>query len=210
MNNTIAINQIITAAKTIDPKKIAEEVLDFVASNVSNFIDNHERVFKIDLVIDSSKADKLAETKKLQDLYYAIPEEKTVNFREAYDPSWIEKVTAEDDKNMASYISCRDELDKITTQAYAFMCTDEERKYKIFKEMSYYFEVMGTNKGEMLFQELEGAIGITKFEYEAFSVPVTVTRKEREVKVSEYSYTVPESFTFWMEISFRRPSTSMF
>lgn len=69
------------------------------------------------------------------------------------------------------------------------------------------------------FTELDGAVDITKFEYEAFNVDVAIKKTNRnedgEEKSSELvkGYTIPEGFTVWMEISQRpklkRP-TAMF
>jgi hypothetical protein len=92
----------------------------------------------------------------------------------------------------------------------------EEEKKKIQEQV-----VKLLQEGEELvkWEEFEGAVSITKFDYEAFSVGVKLTSKpteeeqiegEQEEVVKEY--TIPEGFVVWMEINYRlkaRP-TSMF
>ena len=79
-------------------------------------------------------------------------------------------------------------------------------------------------EGETLvkFEEFKGQVGITNFEYEAFSVGVKIQRKPldqkqelntcsvTETKEVMKEYLIPEGFTVWLEITFKhkqRPTT---
>ena len=54
------------------------------------------------------------------------------------------------------------------------------------------------------FTELEGAVDVTKFEYEAFDVKVSLLKKNKnEDKEVINEYNIPEGFTIWLEISQR-------
>jgi len=84
--------------------------------------------------------------------------------------------------------------------------TDED-KVRIQEEVTKLIE-----EGEKLvkWEEFEGAVSVTKFDYEAFSVGVKLSSKptDDEVRNGEESevmkeYTIPEGFVVWMEINYR-------
>lgn len=223
MNKTANIlAAIIEKAHDIDVIKVSNEVLDWVAENVVYFIDNKNRKFKLDLIIDDSMTEKFPETKKLQDLYHSIPEETTKvdmsNLNKEDD--WTKNLSKEDNNMMALHANCREKLDIVTDLVFENMCGDKERVAKIYEKMAYFYEVKGINKGNFLVQELDGAVGIMRFEYESYSVPVEVTRKETirnpDGSVSQgpdetlYKYVIPEGFSIWLEISLKPSNPSLF
>lgn len=219
------LEKIAADAKGIDTTKASSEILNWVANNVVYFIDNKTKMFKLDLIIDDSKAEEFPETKKLQDLYRAIPEETTMD---AIDMSkvqrddwttWEKGLSKADNDLLELYGNCRTELDKTTALIYDAMCQDSEGKAKVYEKMSYFYELKGINKGNFLLQELEGAVGVMRFEYESYSVPVTITKKRniqqadgsvRQEEDGVSTYTIPDGFSIWLEISFRAPSASLF
>jgi len=88
---------------------------------------------------------------------------------------------------------------------------------KLFDRLIYYYEMQGIKNGEMLIQEMAGAVNVLKFEYEAFEVGVKILAPEvahqenKERKVVK-QYTIPEGFTVWIEVAYKanlRP-TSLF
>lgn len=95
-------------------------------------------------------------------------------------------------KKRASEID--EELKALINEKERVQATEE--KEKIQKEI-----VKKIDEGVALvkFTELEGAVDITKFEYEAFDVGVQIKKNARSEIVKEY--TVPESFIVWLEIS---------
>lgn len=219
----IKLSKIIDDSKTVDPKKVAAEVLDWIADNVAYFIDNKSRMFKLDLIIDDTKAEQFPETKKLQDLYHSIPDEKgIVDLSKVVnkDIDWTMDLTPEENRMLELHGNCRSELDKVTEAAYNAMLVDKERLLKVYDKMSFFYEMKGINKGKFLIQELDGAIGIMRFEYEAYAVPVEVVKKKMEQqengslvqKESEmlYKYVIPEGFSIWIEISLKTPTPSLF
>ena len=70
----LPIEDILEDAKKIDASLIADEVVVWLEANVENFIDNHSRIFNLDLILDAE--DQMVETRKLQDLYRAIPDDE--------------------------------------------------------------------------------------------------------------------------------------
>jgi len=230
------IESIISDSKTIDTKKVASEVLEWVTNNVENFIDDNMKVFKLDLVLDASEG--MQETKKLQDLYRSIPED-----RMRMSNSELEKIT-----------ECRTILNDVTDRAHQDMVRDEESMNKLFERMIFYYEKIIPNpenkvkafeidaqireliskkdklktdaskskvqekilakidEGVKLlqFQKFDGKVAIPKFEYEAFDVGVQI--KDPRTKEVSKEYEIPEGFTCWIELSYgiKSRQTSMF
>jgi hypothetical protein len=226
------IEDILKDAKTIDPEKIAQEVLLWIIANVENFIDNQNRIFKLDLVLD--KAEGTEETKRLQDLYRAIPDDEETN----------KKILEKAEK-------CRRILDEITKKAFEHIKALKDLQDVLFKRMVFYYErvipssenkikakeideelkalflkkekakgkdkdkiqieiVAKISEGEKLvkFEELEGRAFITNLEYEAFSMGVRISEgvnpdnPDKERQTLK-TYNIPEGFTCWVEITYK-------
>ena len=192
------INDIIEQSKNVNPEKISVEVLTWVINNVESFIDNQNKIFKLDLVVDDVK--NMEETKKLLDLYRAIPDDEE-----------------KDNKELDKSEKCRRLLDEITVNAFEHIKGSKELLKKLFERMSFYYEkiipspenkrramaidedlkklfkqkeeatkeeqvkiqekiVEKIKEGESLvkFTELEGSANIINFDYEAFDVGVQI------------------------------------
>ena len=214
------IEEILEASKNIDSAKVAKEVLTWLVENVPSFIDNHMRVFKLDLVLD--EVEGLPETKKLQDLYRAMPEdEEVVDLINMSSDEIKALMSSPIEGAMKELIECVQTLDAVTDKAYQLMKEDEELLAELTKNMSYYYELKGIKDGELLIQEQDSRVDIFKFEYERFSMGVKILEGETAYngdashlpdKQVIKQYTVPEGFTVWIEISCKakqRPS-SMF
>jgi hypothetical protein len=189
------IEDILEDAKKIDTKKIANEVLNWITSNVENFIDNQSKIFKLDLVMDVAVGTE--ETKKLQDLYRSIPEDN--------------------EKELEKSEKCRRILDETTKKAFSYMKDSSASLKTLFDRMVFYYErvipspenkrralaideelkelfnkkeqannsektklqeeiVAKIKEGEQLvkFTQLEGNVSITNFDYECFSIGVQI------------------------------------
>lgn len=209
-----SFEDILKDVSNVDPKKISEEVLEWVTDNVEGFLDNHMRIFKLDLVLDD-ETQEMQEVKKLQDLYRAIPHE-TVSasdidmekLQNADDDDEIFKLTEQEEKE----VECRMELDKIAEAAYNCMCEDEERLNKLFERMIFYYEVKCLKDGVPVIQEQQGVAKVLRFEYEGFNMGVKVIKgldevNKEEIKKGERTtlkqYVVEEGFTVWVELAFK-------
>ena len=252
------ISDILEEAKSIEPKLIAEEILSWLVNNVESYVDNQTKLYKIDLVIDS---DEMPMTKKLQDLYMAIPDDDLEGTPLSFGCKDFEK-DAYNEKVMKESSDCRRELDKVVEKAYEEIKSNPNSTEGLFKRLIFFYEKIIMNpdnkkralqidadlkrliegkeeaseeekkeiqeqvvkliqEGEELvkWEEFEGAVSITKFDYEAFSVGVKLSSKptDEERRAGEESevmkeYTIPEGFVVWMEMNYRlkaRP-TSMF
>jgi hypothetical protein len=227
------LSDIIEDAKTISPVKISLEVLTWIITNVENFIDNQNKIFKLDLVLDNAKGTE--ETKRLQDLYRAIPDDEE-----------------KDEIKLEKYQECRRMLDGITKTAFEHMKGSKALLDKLYERMIFYYERVIPNpdnkrralaideelkelfrqkekateedkkwiqdkitetikEGEKLvkFTELEGSVSITNFDYDAFSVGVQIregqnpNETEHKEKKVLKSYMIEEGFTVWVEMNFK-------
>jgi len=121
------IEDILSDARQIEPKIVAAEVLTWLITNVENYVDSTNIIFKLDLILDNSS--NMPQTQKLQDLYRAIPDDPN-------DPE-AENMTQRELDNASE---CRRELDKITTEAHKSIKNAKEVLDKLFQRMIYYYE----------------------------------------------------------------------
>lgn len=215
------LNNILEAAKSISPETIAKEILSWTADNVVYFIDNKAKRFKLDLIVDESKIDIFPETKKLQDLYRSLPDEKQM-FGTDHDPDsdWTNKLSPEEEEILQLIGDCMTGLDKTTELAFIEMNKAEDLLEKVYKKMAYFYEVKGFKDGAFLLQDMNGAVKVLRFDYEAFSVPVVVTKtntkKNEDGTISAdtkeiiNTFVIPEGFSLWIEISVNARQPSLF
>ena len=216
------IEAIMEESAGIKPKKIAEEILVWLTNNVETFIDNHKKMFKLDLVIESAS---MPETVKLQTLYLDVPPDEIFIPKDFADAKDWGKVS--NDKRVKPFFdklaTCRETLDKVTEKAFEKMQQMEEQKQALFKRMAFFYEMVAVKDGEPLFKELVGAVDVLNFEYENFSVDVKIKAPQILVKkgdgsgteivsIKDKNYTIQSAFTLWLEIAFSaEPSmTSLF
>ena len=204
------LNEINTAAKTIETKTLALEVLTWLTNNVENYIDNHVKMFKIDLIVDNVESMKMV--KALQDLYQKMPT--------AEEEDKIAK-SKDGDAIISLMVETRKMLDEVTKQAWEDMRGSKPELDQLFKRLVFYYELRGFKDGEPLIQELEGCVDVINFEYESFSVGVEI-KKGQDIETENgviqgdkeiiNKYEIPEGFTCWIELTHRpvqRP-TAMF
>lgn len=188
--------EIIKASKEIDPKKVAAEVLVWLDVNLENYIDNYAKLFQIpldDLDVGAGAKCDMTETKRLQSLYRGIQEDN--------------------DSNLDNVSACRRELDRVTEKCHEAMTENEELLSKLFDRMIFYYEFRGfSSDGKEIVQNFEGLVSILKFEYEAFSVGVTIREGLQGFQEEDYpegrqvlkEYVIPEGFIVWVEIAMKK------
>jgi len=259
-----SVEEIIELSKSIDIEATSKEILTWIINNVEQFIDNQKRMFKLDLIIDAEDGatESLPLTKKLQDLYRAVPEdddkidvkgvinpplefsEETLaemnseslqnggelsekaqkeivgRMESVDDGSLLKNLSKEQLAKMDELSECRNILDKVTSSIFQLMKEDNELLKTLFKRMSYYYEMKGVSKGELLLQEVDGEVAILKFEYEAFTVKVNVggtkvpvkqldgTIVEKKASIAK-SYEIPEGFSIWLEVAIKPKKKQM-
>ncbi len=200
------IDDILIRAKEINTSAAAVEVLNWLINSVEYFIDNHSKMFKIDLVIDESSFESFPETKKLQDLYREIPDDEMSG-------DDMDSLSESDKARLEIIGESRSKLDLITANIHSSMKEQNELLKTLFERMSFYYELKGVYKGEFLIDKLAGGVGVLKFEYDSFSVPVTIKIKkvierpdgsaeEDPNETSVREYVIPDGFSVWIEIAF--------
>ncbi len=223
------IKDIEKTATTINTALIAEEVINWLAGSVENFIDNKATIFKMDLILDSTEG--MLETQKLQNLYKLVPDDELED-------------TKANQKILKMCEECRRMLDKITAEALGDLKNSKDLLKKLFDRMIFYYEKVIPNpdsrdkameldkklkeliesketaneeekkiiqdkiiavikEGESLvkYEKLEGFIDFLQFEYEAFSMGVEIKKgMQGEEKKTIKKYDIPEGFTCCFEI----------
>jgi hypothetical protein len=203
-----SIDEIIELTENIDVEKAAEEVLTWLTDSVIHFIDNKDKFFRLDLVIDEECAEGMGNIKLLQDLYRALPEDSEfVDVSQATADNFSDV----DDHAFNDLVECRVVLNDITKRVHESMRSSKKLE-ELFKAMIFYYEMVGINEGRPLLKKLSGSVDILEFDYEAFSVGVKVLggylKMEDDIMNTEVSkqtirqYTIPEGFTIALEISY--------
>jgi hypothetical protein len=213
------IEEILELSQNVDTTKAAEEVLTWLTENVAHFIDNKEKEFRIDLVIEENSGEKMENIKLLQDLYRAIPDDS-----EYVDSDKVEDLMANgslddvfEDEDFKKLVECREALDNLSFAIHDKM-RESEKLQDLYQAMIYYYEMIGINAGLPLLQDLSGEVDIVEFEYESFNIAVTTvegmvdvadeTATAKDKKVVQ-QYTIPEGFTMVVEIAFMDQSRSL-
>lgn len=208
------LSEIIKEKDEVDPEKVAEEILNWLTENVTTFIDNHQKKFIINIVVadeDQEDSVKMPHSRKLQNLFRAIPEPNVV-----MDESGENEEQQEENNEFSDLIDesspseVRAELHQIVEEAFEKMKSKEELLDKLFSAMIYFYELQGIYQGEYLTKSLVGEVAINYFSFEAFSVGVSLQDKETQEVMKKYI--IPESFAIDIEIAYREktPSTSIF
>ena len=190
-----SIDEILERKDLINKEKAAEELIEWLKVNVPNFIDNKERLFKIDLVIAEESKENIENIKLLQDRYRGIKED-SFYIGEDGDNKTFEEITEEDLKDV---MSVRGELDKITEEINEHILKSEKLK-ELFDVMVFYYELSGINKGKLVLKELTGSVSVS-LQYDSFDVGVKVIDSITKETCKEYI--VPEGFSVSLEIAFR-------
>jgi hypothetical protein len=213
------LEEIHELAKNVDTDKAAEEVLGWLTENVAHFIDNKEKEFRIDLVIEENSGEKMENIKLLQDLYRAIPDDS-----DYVDAEKVADLMANgslddvfEDEDFKKLVECREALDNLSFAVHDKM-RESEKLQDLYQAMIYYYEMIGINAGQPLLKDLNGEVDIVEFEYESFNVAVTTvegivdvndeTATAKEKKVVQ-QYTIPEGFTMVVEIAFMDQSRTL-
>ena len=213
------LEEITELSQNVDTDKAAEEILKWLTENVAHYIDNKEREFRIDLVIEEKSSENMENIKLLQDLYRAIPDDE-----DYVDADKIEELMAsgnlEDalkDEDLQKIVACRETLDNLSFQIHDKM-RESDKLPGLFEAMIYYYEMIGINEGMPLLKDLSGEVDIIEFEYEAFNIGVNVVSglvdsQDESAKVKDkkivQQYTIPEGFTILLEIAFMDQSRSL-
>jgi len=212
---------ILEESGSIDTSKIAEETLQWLESNVENYIDNHAKVFEIpidnlDVQVDDENNVDMSETIKLQNLYRAIPEDEDVlEFDSDKDIDeqlalYEGGMSPEQQKKLDELVACRAKLDEVTHKAFETMNNKSELKAKLAKRMMFFYEMVGFQDGKPLIQEQMGLVEVVAFEYEAFSIGVRIRNSEVSMGAEADSqsekkivkeYIIPEGFNCCIELS---------
>jgi len=142
-------------SNSINAKKASEEMLNWLADNVEEYIDNKETIFSLYFPVDKVSLGKMDQIFNLGSLYLGFEGGKVKEERE-----------------------CLDVLDKVVELIKKEMCNNKELLEKLFKKLVYYYEMIGFSiKSGPVIQEMDGYVSVNKFFYEPIGMDVTVTKR---------------------------------
>lgn len=178
----------------VDVDGIAQEILQWLITNVEDYIDNNETVFPIYFPIDKN-----------------LEQNKEMHKTNAFGGDFLKIIDS--DLSYAQQKKILDKLDEVVANIKNSISNDKENMEKLYKRMIWYYEMVGFHSvtGPII-QELEGYVKINSVAFEAIGMDVTVTQRYQKLqkdgtltdsnKPSEVikKEHIPEGFTVEIEI----------
>lgn len=186
--------EILDKIPAINPADLAVELGDWMLSNVEQFIDNRETVFRLYLCVNSDMG--MPVSSLFQRLYLSVSESE--------ENELIEKIY--------------DLLDGKLQQAKSILSNDKEFQEHLFARMSYFYELTGfvVKDGQVsqaMIQKMEGKVSINELAFDPVSLTTTVAQgvgkqengkiREGDSKVVVRHQEVPAGYGIEIEISLR-------
>ena len=196
-SHEFTIGEIMEKTKGINPLDLAVEIGDWITSNVEQFIDNRESVFRMYLTIKSDMA--MPVSSLYQRLYLSIPDED--------ETKGITNTLVE---------SLIDALDAKLEKAKNMLSEDEEFLNHLFERMVYFYELTGFlvvagKVQQALRQRMGGRVQINELVFDPISLTTTVAQgvgqhsdgkvREGNKKVVVKKEVMPAGFGIEIEIA---------
>ena len=194
---------IVDEAKHIDYQQASDEIINWLIQNVASYIDNHEQLFTIDIVLDPSAAEVMPNSYRLQKLFADIPEPEIPAKERAAIMANVNKVTKYD--NWFTAIgACRDTLAEYVGKLSDAVISNKEKLQELYEAMSAYYHVRLAD-GQLISQRMPGAVAITNFGFDPFDLPVIIKHKDPDGNITGIDdQTIKAGYTLSLEISFSK------
>jgi len=145
--------EIESLAATVDPDKLAEEVLQWLCGGVEQYVENQQTLYRVYITVDAP--DDMPNAYKVQELYSRIPES---------DPVVEERLL--------------DLLDAKVAEAKRIIPSKAELMQTWFRKLAFYYEMTGLSvETGPVIQEMDGEIRLLEFLFEP--VPMMIQIKQR-------------------------------
>lgn len=183
--------------ESLNFKTAAEETINWLINNVENFIDNHKKYFRIDLILNESSDFPILN--KIHNLYKNLPED--------YEIKNANLSPEETESAFLKLNEIKSILDDIISKVKAEIdkC---DLLTKLFDKMIFFYELTGITSKGLIFNKLIGSVAIPKFMYDDFPVEVKIKNKKvnqetgEETVVGETTHVIMPGFSLELEISF--------
>jgi len=204
----------------ISPEELASEFLEWLIQNVEQYMDNHKTQFILNISPKEAGGMPLAE--RIEELYLGLDDENveiSMKGDEEFDWGSLDEETRKSIEEETKKLMV---LHELVEKAYKSLLADADGLSRLFKALSYYYELVGFRDGIPIEKELGGRVNIGAFHYEAVSVPVEIKGKQPvynengdlvEVReVAGATYIIPPSFVIDLEVEMfeKRIPTSLF
>lgn len=208
------------AIDSISPDALAAEFLNWLVEKVDRYIDNHKKRFILN--ISPKEAGDMPLAEKVEELYLSLDDaniEVSMNGDAEFDWNSLDEETKQAVETETEKLQI---LHDLVEKAYKSLLADREGLKRLFNALVYYYEVVGFRNAVPIEKQLDGAVHIDAFHYEAVSVPVEIKGKQPvydennelvEVRETDaVTYLIPPSFVveLALEIFEKRVPTSLF
>jgi hypothetical protein len=156
-----SVDEIAEKTKTIEPDGLATEIGSWIVTNVEQFIDNHEHVFRMYLPVCAEE--DMPNCSLFQRLYMSVPDVDDLEITgEVVNQLW-------------------DALDDKLAIAKSILDADSEFNTNLFKRMSYFYELTGFMVGDgqvtqAITQDMQGRIKINELMFDPIVMTTTVSQ----------------------------------
>ncbi len=164
--DTITLKELQEELKKVNKNKASEEVFWWLKENITNYIDTHQNYFSLSFLADEDKMPEMAKVEHLCTRFNAI--ELNLADGETFDKA-IEREDVAEEGKMQEYIN--DFMEEIRV----LMEKNKKKSEELFKDLSYYYTVVGFYKKSPLVKELHGYVKIEYFSFENMELDVTKT-----------------------------------
>ena len=168
------VEKILELTPTIDPSEVAVEIGGWITTNVEQFIDNRETVFR--MYLDVQAGMNMPTCSLFQKLYLSVP-----------DVEEVKGVAIEDIDAMY------DALDAKLAKALSIINSDGEFLQFLFKRMVFFYEMTGLmmkdgKAVQAMTQQLQGRVTVNELAFDPISIMTTVTQgvgTQKDGKIKE-------------------------
>lgn len=192
-----SIQEIREHTPKIDPVELAVELGGWIATNVEQFIDNQETIFRMYLCVKSDMG--MPVSSMCQRLYLSVPD-------------------VDDGKGITGALvdALYDALDSKLIKAKELLCADAEFQAHLFERMAFFYELTGVvvkdgKVSQALTQKMQGRVSINELVFDPISLTTTVSQgvgkheggkvREGKEKVVVKKEEMPAGYGIEIEIS---------
>lgn len=186
--------------ETISLEACAVDIFEYFASSVKNYINTKDTAYVEYLypVEDETQALLMPNLLKLNQAYTGIPEIPVLDLN---DPTMSpqEQIVQDSLDKIHDFVA---KLRDVLVNRDQYTAAIKSASEKLFKALSYYYEVIGVTREGLVTQELSGYISVDHFFYDTISTS-SISRQKHPVTgeiISEREVYVPAAFVVEFQI----------
>lgn len=202
------IKDFIKELNQIDKNKVSKEIFNWIIKSKDSYIDTHKTTYMINFMADPVN---MPETLKIEQLATTLSK---IEIKAGEEESFKDAIESNEEVEEESVK--QEALNNYLNEVCEIMSSDSDSLEKLFKELSFYYEMVGFSKdGKPITKELDGYVNVLYLSFENVDmelsrtplIPVLdsdgrVVSYEKKESEREIIANLPPNFAFDMEISF--------